>query len=241
MKKIIASLYPSPFDEQIRHELNASIFYKGKIYSYEEAKITSVKNDGTTLFPERSLFLGFKELGILPKNVDLWVLPKPSKIDVSKLYLFFSFIKAFNGPRKKFDNWFKKKILFIRHQDLHAHQAIGGSGFKKGVYYNIDGGGDFGENRIIPDIYRTIQSGKPLELRMPNAIRPWQHVLDCLSGYLHALSFIASSKKSISMNFNVGPQDTEKFTVLEICQRAQKWFPSLSYNINSQVVAETKV
>ena len=147
MKKIIASLYPSPFDEQIRHELNASIFYKGKIYSYEEAKITSVKNDGTTLFPERSLFLGFKELGILPKNVDLWVLPKPSKIDVSKLYLFFSFIKAFNGPRKKFDNWFKKKILFIRHQDLHAHQAIGGSGFKKGVYYNIDGGGDFGDRR----------------------------------------------------------------------------------------------
>tara|TARA_B110000090_G_scaffold203784_1_gene248906 strand:+ start:688 stop:1755 length:1068 start_codon:yes stop_codon:yes gene_type:complete len=106
---------------------------------------------------------------------------------------------------------------------------------------NVIGGGDFGENRIIPDIYRTIQSGKPLELRMPNAIRPWQHVLDCLSGYLHALSFIASSKKSISMNFNVGPQDTEKFTVLEICQRAQKWFPSLSYNINSQVVAETKV
>ena len=64
MKKIIASLYPSPFDDQIRHELNASIFSKGKIYSYEEAKITSVKNDGTPLFPERSLFLGLKELNI---------------------------------------------------------------------------------------------------------------------------------------------------------------------------------
>ena len=68
MNKTVASIYPSPFDNQIRHELNASIFSNGKIFSYEEAKITSVKNDGTPLFPERTLFLGFKQLNISEKD-----------------------------------------------------------------------------------------------------------------------------------------------------------------------------
>ena len=58
--KSVASIYPTPFDLQIRHEYNSSIFFKGKIYSYEEGKITTVKNDGTSLFPEKSLMYGLK-------------------------------------------------------------------------------------------------------------------------------------------------------------------------------------
>ena len=111
MNKIIASLYPCPFDSQFRHELNASVYKNGYLYAYEEAKITSVKNDGTPLFPERSLFLGLKELNTLPEHVHLWVLPKPKKINYLNLYLFFSFIKAFNEEKKKFKNWAKKKLF----------------------------------------------------------------------------------------------------------------------------------
>lgn len=147
MKNVIASIYPAPFDDQIRHELNASIFSNGKIFSYEEAKITSVKNDGTPLFPERALFLGFKELNILPNQVKTWVLPNPKTKDIKKLKVFFSFIKAFNGNEKEFLNWANKKIRFIKHHDLHTHLAIGSSNYKKGIFFNIDGGGDLGDKR----------------------------------------------------------------------------------------------
>jgi hypothetical protein len=85
MTKIIASIYPCPFDNQIRHELNAAVYKKGNIYAYEESKITTIKDDGTPLFPERSLFLGLKELNILPENIDLWVLPNPKILN----YNFF--------------------------------------------------------------------------------------------------------------------------------------------------------
>ena len=147
MNNIIASIYPCPFDDQIRHELNASIFCNGEIYAYEEAKVTSVKNDGTPIFPERALFLGFKQFNILPKEVSLWVLPTPIKIDYSKLHKFFSFIKAFNLNKQEFKKWVNKKVVFVKHHDLHTHLAIKSSKFEKGIYINIDGGGDLGDNR----------------------------------------------------------------------------------------------
>lgn len=147
MTKIIASIYPCPFDNQIRHELNAAVYKKGNIYAYEESKITTIKDDGTPLFPERSLFLGLKELNILPENIDLWVLPNPKILNYNSLYLFFHFIKAYNGKKEKFKLWAKKKIVFIKHHNLHTHLAIKSSGFKKGVYFNIDGGGDLGDER----------------------------------------------------------------------------------------------
>jgi len=49
---------------------------------------------------------------------------------------------------------------------------------------NVIGGGDWSENRIIPDIIRAFQNNEPVKLRNPNFIRPWQHVLDALNGYL---------------------------------------------------------
>jgi carbamoyltransferase len=147
MHKSIASIYPCPFDSQIRHDLNSAIYFNGKIYAYEEAKVSSLKNDGVSHFPERSLFLGFKELLIKPSQINLWILPQPKKIDYSRLFLFFNFIKAFNGKIDHFKKWAKKKIKFIKHHDLHTYTAIGSSGFKNGFYLNIDGGGDFGDNR----------------------------------------------------------------------------------------------
>ena len=49
---------------------------------------------------------------------------------------------------------------------------------------NVIGGGDFSVNRIVPDAMRALSEGKPIGVRNPGATRPWQHVLDCLSGYL---------------------------------------------------------
>ena len=67
---IIASLYNCPFDSQIAHDMSASIIKDGYIYAYEEEKYTTIKNESTVKFPERSLMMGCKELNIIPSQVD---------------------------------------------------------------------------------------------------------------------------------------------------------------------------
>ena len=95
MSKVIVSIYPAPFDNQIRHDLNSAVYCKGNIFAYEEAKITSVKNDGTCLFPERSLLMGLKEVNLRPDMVDTWILPKTKSTNFAGLNLFFSLIFNF--------------------------------------------------------------------------------------------------------------------------------------------------
>lgn len=68
---------------------------------------------------------------------------------------------------------------------------------------NVIGGGDYGKDRLIPDIIRSIDNLKPVKIRNPKSIRPWQHVLDCLHGYLTINNFSLSSK--VSEKWNVGP------------------------------------
>ena len=69
---------------------------------------------------------------------------------------------------------------------------------------NVIGGGDFSEDRIVPDIYRAMRRNEPLVLRNPQATRPWQHVLDCLSGYL-ALAQALATSKDVPRAMNFGP------------------------------------
>ncbi len=90
---------------------------------------------------------------------------------------------------------------------------------------NVIGGGDFSEDRLIPDIYKAAVSGNPVSLRHPNATRPWQHVLESLSGYfiyLEALSGKNSSNLPRALNF--GPQKTERISVGDIANRIQNSF-----------------
>lgn len=66
---------------------------------------------------------------------------------------------------------------------------------------NVIGGGDFAINRIVPDVIRAISSGQIPEIRNPNSIRPWQHVLDPLFGYLRVLDYGLKEKKYDAFNF----------------------------------------
>jgi CDP-glucose 4,6-dehydratase len=77
---------------------------------------------------------------------------------------------------------------------------------------NVIGGGDFSEDRIVPDIYRAAAGGRPLLLRAPQAVRPWQHVLDCLSGYL-AFAEDLAVMPSPPVALNIGPDPGEPITV----------------------------
>lgn len=86
---------------------------------------------------------------------------------------------------------------------------------------NVIGGGDFSEDRLIPDIIRAIRAGKPVELRHPGATRPWQHVLDCLSGYFRFVEAMAGDDiLPAAMNF--GPSDPgDALSVAEVTAAMQ--------------------
>ena len=87
---------------------------------------------------------------------------------------------------------------------------------------NVIGGGDFAENRLVPDIVRSISAGQPVEVRNPNSVRPWQHVLDCLWGYLATATWLDSHAGANSeiRSFNFGPSSGAHRTVAELVDAA---------------------
>ena len=98
---------------------------------------------------------------------------------------------------------------------------------------NVIGGGDFADNRIIPDIVRAIEKNIPVELRNPNSVRPWQHVLDVLYGYL-LVCYSLINNKNISESYNFAPIDeANKFTVEYITKAFIDNIGKGSYIINS--------
>jgi CDP-glucose 4,6-dehydratase len=80
---------------------------------------------------------------------------------------------------------------------------------------NVIGGGDYAEDRIIPDCIRAVQSGKTIVVRNPNSIRPYQHVLECLAGYL-LLSEKQYNNKSLCGAYNFGPNEVGCVTTGEL-------------------------
>lgn len=86
---------------------------------------------------------------------------------------------------------------------------------------NVIGGGDYAVDRLLPDVVRSILAGKPLTLRHPAAVRPWQHVLEPLSGYLLLGAKLAAGE-DVAEGWNFGPSSDSFRTVLEIATRASQ-------------------
>lgn len=78
---------------------------------------------------------------------------------------------------------------------------------------NVIGGGDWSENRLVPDIIRAIQSNKPLEIRNPAAVRPWQHVVEPLGGYLLLAQKLLEDPARYAGPWNFGPLPHSVHTV----------------------------
>jgi len=78
---------------------------------------------------------------------------------------------------------------------------------------NVIGGGDFAEDRIVPDIMRAWAKGERPRLRMPTATRPWQHVLDCVAGYL---IYAERAGDDVPRALNFGPDPADPVTVAEL-------------------------
>ncbi len=89
---------------------------------------------------------------------------------------------------------------------------------------NVIGGGDWGEDRLIPDIVRTAVAGEALRLRNPGAIRPWQHVLCPLAGYLLLAQALCESP-SFARAWNFGPSSGDARTVEWVVRRISELWP----------------
>jgi CDP-glucose 4,6-dehydratase len=88
---------------------------------------------------------------------------------------------------------------------------------------NVIGGGDWAQDRIIPDAIRAWSVGKPLYVRRPSAIRPWQHVIEPLAGYL-VLAETLWQRPDLAGPYNFGPHTHEAATVREVVEIARRVF-----------------
>jgi CDP-glucose 4,6-dehydratase len=95
---------------------------------------------------------------------------------------------------------------------------------------NVIGGGDFAPNRLIPDAFRALERGEPLVVRRPDAVRPWQHVLEPLDGYL-TLAEALTAGRARSNAYNFGPDAAER-----VDRVARRFLARIGANADALVV-----
>jgi CDP-glucose 4,6-dehydratase len=98
---------------------------------------------------------------------------------------------------------------------------------------NVIGGGDWSEDRLISDLVRAVHAGESLEIRSPQSTRPWQHVLECLSGYLLLGQHLLTLNKAAAGGWNFGPAPHDNRTVAEVLTVLQKYWPELAWHTTS--------
>lgn len=89
---------------------------------------------------------------------------------------------------------------------------------------NVIGGGDWSANRLIPDCIRYIEAGKDIEIRNPSATRPWEHVLEPLSGYLKVGQKLMEDPQKYATSFNFGPHISANKPVFEVVRRLVEYY-----------------
>ncbi len=100
---------------------------------------------------------------------------------------------------------------------------------------NVIGGGDWSEDRLVPDLVRAVEAGKSLEIRSPDATRPWQHVLECLSGYLVLGQQLLEGNKSRAEAWNFGPDREGNRQVKQVLATLKAKWPAVEWHCSNQV------
>jgi CDP-glucose 4,6-dehydratase len=98
---------------------------------------------------------------------------------------------------------------------------------------NVIGGGDWAEDRLIPDIMRAISKNERVIIRNPKATRPWQHVLEPLSGYLMLGQALLEGKKGFAEGWNFGPNDEGSISVQEVVEHIKEIWGKVNYEIQT--------
>ena len=106
--------------------------------------------------------------------------------------------------------------------DCNVRLGIGRAG-------NVIGGGDWAPYRIVPDCVRSWSKGEKPKIRSPHSTRPWQHVLEPLSGYLRLASVLSKSKEVNGEAFNFGPSSDTSFSVKDLVEEIILNWPGIGW------------
>jgi CDP-glucose 4,6-dehydratase len=120
------------------------------------------------------------------------------------------------------NSFFNPKDYGNSHQTLLASARAG----------NVIGGGDWAPDRLIPDIMRAVHQQERVKIRNQHATRPWQHVLEPLSGYLLLGQKLLEGRKEFAEAWNFGPSEEENVTVGEIVHQVKMVWPKIDYEIS---------
>jgi CDP-glucose 4,6-dehydratase len=99
---------------------------------------------------------------------------------------------------------------------------------------NVIGGGDWSKDRLIPDIVRSLMANKPVVIRNPNAVRPWQHVLEPVVGYLSLGMHLEKQPINFAQAYNFGPQSEDALSVEKMIQLSIAIWGSGEYKIEKE-------
>ncbi len=101
---------------------------------------------------------------------------------------------------------------------------------------NVIGGGDWAADRLIPDVMRAAFAGEEIPIRNPQNVRPWQHVLDPLCGYLALAEKLYRDPEQFSESWNFGPDESETSPVLNVLGLLKElWGPGISWRLDDRV------
>lgn len=114
-------------------------------------------------------------------------------------------------------------------QSFFAEKGVGIATARAG---NVIGGGDWSDDRLIPDFFRAVSNGEPLVIRSPNAIRPWQHVLEPLSGYLNLAESLYAEPLKYACAWNFGPNENSAQTVSWILNKLANNIPNAKWELD---------
>jgi CDP-glucose 4,6-dehydratase len=95
----------------------------------------------------------------------------------------------------------------------------------------VVGGGDWAADRLIPDIVRACSRKEKVIIRNPDATRPWQHVLECLSGYLVVGQKLLEKKTEVAREWNFGPSENATLSVERVVQHVKQYWPEFDYEV----------
>jgi CDP-glucose 4,6-dehydratase len=125
-------------------------------------------------------------------------------------------------------------------QNVSSGKRIGAASVRAG---NVIGGGDWGKDRLLPDCIRALSSGQPIGIRNPRSIRPWQHVLEPLSGYLWLGALLKEDPFRYSGGWNLGPEDDSHITTVGLVERLIRYWGEGSWRdlSNKDAPHETKL
>ena len=99
---------------------------------------------------------------------------------------------------------------------------------------NVIGGGDWADNRIVPDCIKAWAKGNPVDIKSPKSTRPFQHVLEPLNGYITLAEKLKSNKKLSGHSFNFGPPSNFNYQVIDVVKELSKKWTNSSWEINAK-------